>query len=63
MGRFMLAFLGAVFLFLHRWSPPPLAALDAEALAHLRDLNLYSVVGLMFFIGWRALGAAPNDAA
>ena len=60
LGRFMLALCGAVFLFLHQWRPTPLAALDAEALAHLRDLNLYSVVGLMFFIGWRALGAAPN---
>jgi hypothetical protein len=59
-GRFMLALLGAMFLFLYQWRPTPLAALDAEALAHLRDLNLYSVVGLMIFIGWRALGAAPN---
>ena len=59
-GRFMLALFGALFLFLHQWRQPPLAALDAEALAHLRDLNLYSVVGLMFFIGWRALGTAPS---
>ena len=56
-GRLMLALLGAVFLFLHQWRPLPLAALDTEALVHLRDLNLYSVLGLMFFIGWRALGA------
>lgn len=62
-GRFMLALLAAMFLFLHQWRPLPLAALDAEALARLRDLNLYSVVGLMAFIGWRALGAAPNPAS
>jgi hypothetical protein len=62
MGRLLLALLGAMFLFLHQWRPLPLAALDAQALGHLRDLNLYSVVGLMIFIGWRALGAAPNPA-
>lgn len=61
MGRFMLALLGAVFLLLHQWRPFPLAALDAQELVHLRDLNLYSVVGLMFFIGWRALGNASNQ--
>jgi hypothetical protein len=61
MGRVMLALLPAMFLFLPQWRPAPLAALDAEALAHLRDLNLYSVVGLMFFIGWRALGATTNS--
>ena len=61
-GRCVLALLGAMFLLLQQWRPAPLALLDAEALVHLRDLNLYSVVGLMFFIGWRALGA-PNPAS
>ena len=30
-----------------------LAVLSVHATERLRDLNLFSVAGLMFFIGWR----------
>jgi hypothetical protein len=51
--RVMFVMLFAAFVLLRLWQPEPLAVLSVQATERLRDLNLFSVAGLMFFIGWR----------
>ena len=51
--RVMLVMLFAAFVLLRLWQPESLAVLSLHATERLRDLNLFSVAGLMFFIGWR----------
>ena len=51
--RILLVLLFVAFVLLRLWQPEPIALLSAQATERLRDLNLFSVAGLMFFIGWR----------
>jgi hypothetical protein len=60
-ARGLLVFLFLAFVILQEATPAPIAGLDAEAMGRLRGMNLLSVAGLMFFIGWR-FTAAPKPA-
>ena len=51
--RILLVLLFVAFVLLRLWQPEPLALLSAQAAERLRNLNLFSVAGLMFFIGWK----------
>jgi hypothetical protein len=51
--RALFVLLFAAFVLLRLWRPESLAVLSIQATERLRDLNLFSVAGLMFFIGWR----------
>jgi hypothetical protein len=57
--RVLLVLLFGAFVLLRFWQPEPVAVLSAQAIERLRDLNIFSVAGLMFFIGWRC--ADEND--
>ena len=54
--QLMLVLLFAAFVLLRLWEPESFAVLSVHATDRLRDLNLFSVAGLMFFIGWRFAG-------
>ena len=56
--RALFIMLFAAFVLLRYWQPEPLAVLSVQAAERLRDLNLFSVAGLMFFIGWRFADAS-----